>query len=479
MDPMTVMTAKEAEAVVNVKTSSMVKPAIMAHRQTMFLSNLDLGWLPINNVQRLFFYPQSPFNEYSSLIEGLKKSLSSVLVYFYPLAGRLKMGESGRLEVDCNDEGVEFREASINILFQDLEKDGFRRKPFFPKLVHEVDLSADETYTRPLLLIQFTAFEGGGICIGTTLHHVIADGNSFWHFMTSWAECSRGLPLSKPPQHERTVFKRDNKSTLSISFKAHEIISNGIAGVKIFKFVSDNSQSDHINPCSRRNVEKPNEALEKWVETKRKTEVIYSTFCFTEAMIQELKQRSRASSSFVAVAAQFWRCAMRAREVPQEESVYFSLFGDCRVRVKPPLPPTYFGNCLCIGLAQTTANILISTDISFAADVIQQLINSCTSEDQINYLIDWADSPDRSFVKLFREAGWNYGTNAVSSPRFPLYEIDHGWAKPSDVQTATMNEIGIMFLSCAKDGGKSICVSTCLPQHQMDILNHLLFCSSQ
>ncbi|GLJ33985.1 hypothetical protein SUGI_0683500 [Cryptomeria japonica] len=200
------MTAKEAEAIVNVKRTSMVKPAIITPRQTMFLSNLDLGWLLINNVQRLFFYPQSPFTKYSTLIEGLKKSLSSVLVYFYPLAGRLKMGESGRIEVDCNDEGVGFREAPINILFQDLEKDGFRCKPFFPELVHEVDLSADETYTRPLLLIQCTAFEGGGICIGTTLYHVIADGNSFWHFMTSWAECSRGLPLSKPPQHERTVW---------------------------------------------------------------------------------------------------------------------------------------------------------------------------------------------------------------------------------------------------------------------------------
>ncbi|XP_059064286.1 hydroxycinnamoyltransferase 2-like [Cryptomeria japonica] len=235
----------------------------------------------------------------------MKKSLSSVLVYFYPLAGRLKKGDSGRTEVDCNDEGVEFREASINIPFKDLEKDGFHRKSFFPKLVHEIHLSVDENYSRPLLLIQATTFEGGGICIGTIFHHVINDGNSYWHFMTSWAECSRGVPLAKPPQHARTVFKRDKKSPLSISYKAHEIISQGITGGKIFKFVPDNSPSDHIKTCSSGNLEKPNELLQKWVDPKMKTEVIYSTFCFTEDMIKDLKQRSGASTSFVAVAAQF------------------------------------------------------------------------------------------------------------------------------------------------------------------------------
>ncbi|XP_059064285.1 hydroxycinnamoyltransferase-like [Cryptomeria japonica] len=433
-----------AEIVVKVRgTSVIVRPAIRTPAQTMFLSNLDLCWLPINNVQRLFFYTHPPLNEYSSLIQGMKKSLSSVLVHFYPLAGRLKKGESGRTEIDCNDEGVEFREASINIPFKDLEKDGFKQRWVF----------------------HVTTFEGGGLCIGTTFHHVLADGNSFWHFMTSWAECSRGIPISKPPQHARTVFKPDNQSP-SVYYKAHEVISNGISGAKVFKFVSENTGGG--------NVEKPAEALQKWMEPKRKTEVIYSTFFFTEDTIQDLKQRSGASTSFVAVAAQFWRCVMRAREVPQEEAVYFGVLCDCRGRVKPPLPPTYFGNCLSPGLAQTTAKKLINSDISFAAGVIQQVIDSCTSEEQINYLIDWIESPDRDILNLLTEAGWVYGTNAVSSPRFPLYEIDYGWGKPSDVQIATMNEIRIMFLSCAKDGGKSILVSTCLPQHQMEVLHHLL-----
>ncbi|XP_059064518.1 shikimate O-hydroxycinnamoyltransferase-like [Cryptomeria japonica] len=446
-----------AETVVKVWRTCMVKPAISSPTQTLFLSSFDLLWIPAPNVQNIFFYKLSPLTEYTSLIQDLKKSLSSVLVYFYPLAGRLKKGESGRTEVDLTDGGVEFKEASISVPLEDLEKDGFR------KLGPEVNLSADENYNRPLLSIQVTALAGSGMCIAATHSHVLMDGKSFFHFMKSWAEFSRGLPITKPPQHDRTIFKPENKNSPSIFFKAHDIVSVGIRGAKIFKFVADESQSEH------KNEGKHDDHLPKT------TDMIHSTFCFTEEMMEELKQESRASTSFVAVAAHFWRCVMRAREVPQEEAVYFSVLADCRGRVNPPLPHTYFGNCQSLGLVQTTAHTLFNADISFAADVIQQLIRSCTEEAQINHLIDWIESGWRCRIErdILREAGWKYGIMAVASPRFPLYDMDFGWGRPTDVQIADDNES--MVLSPPKDGGKSIMVSTCLPQHQMDFLHHLLF----
>ncbi|GLJ43862.1 hypothetical protein SUGI_0914240 [Cryptomeria japonica] len=202
------MDGGEAEAVVTVKRVCMVEPAVPTLRQSMFLSSLDLLFLPFHNIQRLLFYRLTHANDYSSVIENLKNGLSLVLVHFYPLAGQMKISESGRPEVECNNRGVEFKEVSINVPFHDLEKDGFQRKPFFKNLVHEADNSADENYGRPLLSIQVTAFEGGGISIGTTIHHVMVDGNSYWHFMTSWAECSRGISIAKPPQHDRALLKQ-------------------------------------------------------------------------------------------------------------------------------------------------------------------------------------------------------------------------------------------------------------------------------
>ncbi|GLJ34182.1 hypothetical protein SUGI_0687050 [Cryptomeria japonica] len=128
-----------------------------------------------------------------------------------------------------------------------------------------------------------------------------------------------------------------------------------------------------------------------------------------------------------------------------------------------------------MGVAQTSADTLINSDIPFVADVIQQIIESCTEEAQISYLIDWAEFPNRNLPTLLGEAGSQYGTDVVSSPRFPLYEMNYGWGKPSDVQMAEMKEIGSMILSCSKDGDISILVSTCLPQQQMDFLQCIIF----
>ncbi|KAH9329742.1 hypothetical protein KI387_001850, partial [Taxus chinensis] len=202
---------------IKVMRNSAVAPAIPTRRHRMFLSNLDFVFLSVNNVQRLLFYRVSAAggHKYCSMVDSLKKSLSSVLVYFYPLAGRLDQDETGRPEIDCNDGGVQFIEASMDLPFHLLEKQEFQYKPFFQTLVP----LAQGNNNSPLLSVQVTDLGGEGICIGTTVHHVIADGHSFWHFMKSWAECSRGLPVSKLPHHDRRMFKRENKSGMSISFK--------------------------------------------------------------------------------------------------------------------------------------------------------------------------------------------------------------------------------------------------------------------
>ncbi|GLJ43007.1 hypothetical protein SUGI_0892560 [Cryptomeria japonica] len=361
--------------------------------------------------------------------------------------------------------------ASIDMPFFFLERDGFQYKPFYQNLVPKAHPLEEQNCTRPFLSVQVTSFEEGGICIGTTLHHVIADGNSFWNFMKSWAECSRGLPVSNPPLHSRTVFKLENKKPIPISYKPHEVVINGIPRAQIYKFLPDDLQQNSENSSSEQALERE-VGIQKWLGNN--TEPRYSTFCFTEIMIRDLKQQSGASSSFIAVTAQFWRCLTRAREVADDEPIVFSLLADCRGRVKPPLPKAYFGNCLSLGIVRTTEKILLANKLCFAAGLIQELVNSCTSETQINNMVDWLESPDSGFVPLFHEFGGLCTSNVVSSHRFPVYEIDFGWGRPLNVQAAAMNENGVMVFFAPKDGGGSIVVSTRLPQHQIETLTHLL-----
>jgi hypothetical protein len=212
---------------------------------------------------------------------------------------------------------------------------------------------------------------------------------------------------------------------------------------------------------------------------KEDTTLEISTFHFSESMIQNLKERSGASSSLVAVSAQFWRSVMKARQVPEKELVYFELAADVRDRVKPPLPPTYFGNCISMGIGRTTAKQLFEQDISFAAALIQEVINSCTTEEHINNQIDWVESrldSKRGMVNFGHLVDARYKVYAINSPKFPVYAIDHGFGSPLSVQEAFMNLCNLVgaMLFLAGKGGRSISVTTQLPHHQMETLKRIV-----
>eukprot|EP01018_Ginkgo_biloba_P014985 Gb_01766 [translate_table: standard] len=471
------------EAQVKLWRVSTVAPAIPTAKHRMYLSNLDLFWLHVDNVQTLLFYT-TPTDVLPTVVERLKSSLSSALVHFYPLAGRLATGsdEHNRSEIDCNDAGVHFIEASIDIPFQDLEADDFQHRSFFSKLVHRHD-NDFTTGDSPLLSIQVTGFLGGGICIGSTMHHVVADGKSFWHFMKSWAEISRGLPISMLPEHNRKIFKLDKIRNKRISFKAEPVIHDNPAlkdRNEIFKLTPDPQMpsAEHqksLQEC-KSDMESDNTEIARVQHDKQvsKDELIYRTFHLSQKMIQNLKERVGPNfSSFVAVAAHFWRCVMKTRCIAAKEFVYFRLLADCRSRVKPALPQTYFGNCVHFSLGRTSAKHLLNEHISFAAGLIQEIINSCTSEEQMKNMIDWLEPPSTGLKRFRREFVGHCLTNVVSSPRFPVYEMDFGWGRPLNVQAGSINEIGAMVLFPGRDGGGSIDITTCLPNHQMQTFQTL------
>ena len=198
-------------------------------------------------------------------------------------------------------------------------------------------------------------------------------------------------------------------------------------------------------------------------------------------MIGKLKERSGALSSFVAVSAHFWRCVTRARELPEKEAVDFGVIAHSRDRVKLALPQTYFGNCVCMGVARTRVKQLLGQDIRFAAALIQELIKSCTAEEQINNLIEWVDYRLRSGSPLHSLAvetfGGRYFVGAVNSPKFPVYELDYGWGKPLNAQIGVLYDDGEMMLFPGRgrdDGGRSIEIYTRLPRRQMETLKRIL-----
>ncbi|KAA8522854.1 hypothetical protein F0562_009277 [Nyssa sinensis] len=181
---------------INVKESTIVRPAQSTPKHSLWNSNLDL-LVPRVHIQTVYFYKSngSP-NFFQASV--LKDALSNVLVPFYPMAGRLGRDENGRFEIYCNGEGVLFIEAESESPINDFGD--FTPCPQLQQLVPTVDYS-NNISSYPLLVLQVTFFKCGGVCLGVGLHHTLADGASALHFINTWSDVTCGLTITIPPVH--------------------------------------------------------------------------------------------------------------------------------------------------------------------------------------------------------------------------------------------------------------------------------------
>ena len=78
----------------------MVRLAEESPRQSLWNSNADLVVPKFHTPSVYFYRPTGATNFFDTQV--MKEALSKALVPFYPVAGRLKRDEDGRIEIDCN-----------------------------------------------------------------------------------------------------------------------------------------------------------------------------------------------------------------------------------------------------------------------------------------------------------------------------------------------------------------------------------------
>ncbi|KAH7684849.1 Salutaridinol 7-O-acetyltransferase protein [Dioscorea alata] len=122
----------------------------------------------------------------------LKTSLSTTLLHFSPLAGRIHRSSSDdTLYVHCTDDGAVFIEAEAHQAFNLQHASSSSsiddlRKLLPIKKEHFNILSEDH-----LLAVQLTVFDSGGHVLGLSMSHLIADGASMAIFLKHWSSISR------------------------------------------------------------------------------------------------------------------------------------------------------------------------------------------------------------------------------------------------------------------------------------------------
>ncbi|KAL0456440.1 UNVERIFIED_CONTAM: Acylsugar acyltransferase 3 [Sesamum latifolium] len=153
---------------VNVVSRKLIKPCkpTPSHLRTYKISLID-EFNPSMHVIRILFYPSNQVVN-GKHITSLEESLSQVLPLFYPIAGRY---HKDKHYVDCNDEGAEFSVAEVHCRLHQLIGPDVTSEQLNHLLPLEIGV-ADEL-TDPMLAVQVSKFQCGGLAIGVCSSHRI------------------------------------------------------------------------------------------------------------------------------------------------------------------------------------------------------------------------------------------------------------------------------------------------------------------
>ena len=131
----------------------MVAPAKPTPHEFKQLSDIDDQDGLRFQIPVIQFYKYDPSMQGRDPVRVIREALAKTLVFYYPLAGRLREGPGRKLVVECTGEGIVFIEADADVT---LEQFGDALQPPFPcweELLFDVPGSG-EVLNCPLLLIQ-------------------------------------------------------------------------------------------------------------------------------------------------------------------------------------------------------------------------------------------------------------------------------------------------------------------------------------
>lgn len=379
----------------------------------------------------IFYYFGDSRNESAKRNSQLEKSLSHTLNIFYPLAGRYSQKH---VSIDCQDQGIEWFEARVNGKLAE-----FLEKPKIEQLVDEFlpwksFPPAANLTTTPLLGIQINTFDCGGMVLGMSISHTIADGNTiFRRFIAEWAMNNR---TGIHPRHGDGVAYENTA----------DHCYNQFASLFPARASHDDSLSD------------------TYLIPEEDCEFVSKRLFFSDKTISNIREEFASlfnykPSRVVVVMALMWKSLMvasGAKHGGQIRNSTLALAMDFRGKQSLQLPcELNYGNFWMLVpvsfLARDQAEMELQNLIALIGNTIretkQKLANAGSSDEISSMFIN----NRREIVRKAKESK-DWDTYFFSSwCNFPLFEVDFGWGLPSWVSTATTQKFPITWLMDAKN----------------------------
>lgn len=383
------------------------------------LTHFDIPFLQSDPTQRLIFFDfrcsEPHFHE--NILPSLKNSLSLTLTHFLPLAGKifLPLDSGSPIIRYATGDSVSLTVAQSNQDIHYLMSNDQRVADEFYGCVPELPPATRcaGPLVSPAIALQVTLFPSQGVCIGITNHHAVSDESGNYNFVKTWAYANR---LGE-------AFHRTDCVHMPVLDRTLVEDREGLASIA-WKFVRNRKLPFELPPA----VEFP-------------INRVRSTFLLTKDKIQKLKNDVSAAmpevpavSTFTVISAYAWICSERAEaaadkknnndnDKDDDEAVYFCFAADCRGRLNPPLPESYFGNCLVIVVAESRRGLLKKEDGFLTA------VESITKAIRRTLHSDRGVLGAASWPLDFQKFGGKSMIAVAGSPRFDVYEADFGWGR--------------------------------------------------
>lgn len=440
-----------------VKQSCMVRPAKETPKGSLWLSSLDIiirG--PYTHTPSVYIYrPKKDCDNPWSFFDFnvMKNALSRALVYFYPIAGRLrKNDETGRLEIDCNGEGVLFIEAETQLSLDDFGQYFTPNAEFREVVIPPCDYSGGLS-SFPLLLVKLTRFSCGGVTIGLAQNHQVGDGSAFIHFLISWGRLAQGLDLAGLPHIERSSHLAP-RCPPEVKFHHVEydppITPVGVPG----------------------DVRKLNTLIE--------TATTVSVAKFTNDQLNALRLKASSGeganyklSTYEILAGHVWSCACRARGLSDDQDVKVYIPTDGRLRFN--LPQGFFGNGIFSTACVDKAGDVACKPLWYVASRIREAVRRMNDEEYLRSAVDYLES-EADPTAVVRGAAVSVCPNlSINSwAKLPAYEADFGWGEPMFVGHGGIRFEGQVFILQSRERDGSLLVASKLfTIHMTQFLKYL------
>ncbi|KAK4269512.1 hypothetical protein QN277_022659 [Acacia crassicarpa] len=433
MNTMVLLTSSDLNFTVRRQQPELIAPAKATPRELKLLSDLDDQDSLRAHVPLVHFYRHEASMAGKDPVKVIRDALAQTLVFYYPFAGRIREGVGHKLVVECNEKGVLFIEADVDVT---LAQFGDNLKPPFPcfdSLLYNVPGSEGILHC-PLLLIQVTRLKCGGFVFAMRMNHTMTDAPGILQFMNALDEIANGAsePSILPVWH-REILSARNPPRVTRTHHEFEQVAGAAIPLK---------------------------------------DTVQQSFFFGPSEISAIRRviprHLRQSTTFEVLTACLWRCHTKALQLDPNDDVRTLLIVNTRFgrgRFDPPIPAGYYGNAFVSPAAVTTAGKLCESPLGYALELVKKAKAKVDKE----YVHSTADL----LVTRGRPCFTSVRSWMISDlSRFGFRNVGFGWGKavyagPAEAGFGPLAGVSFLVASTNDKGEEGRVVPMCLPPEPM------------